>query len=285
MRYLAWDPQAGIGGEPRRLLILPQDAAARGQLAVLMRLSRSSDHFCHVCDFHKTDDRWIVVMDWIAGIDLKSFLDEVRAGKRPRPGATVALMRMRGLVHGMARRHRRWGVCHGDIKPANLIVANDSGRFILIDYGTAWLAERTLKRQSGDGYHPAYAAPEQQSGRGVHFSADQFSLGVILYELLTLQLPYRVGGKAAVARIDQLIPPSQLSHERSLIPRRIWDQIDELTCRSVAIDPRDRFPSLQAWTGALDGVCADITRPRMLSPANERLTRVVCWLGERLGGR
>jgi serine/threonine-protein kinase len=281
MRYLAWDGQAAFGGQARRLLILPRDAASRQQLAVLRRLSRSSDHYHHVLDFRALGDRWVVVMDWIAGIDLKQFLDLAREGNKPRPGATVVLMRMRGLVHAMARTHRRFRVCHGDIKPSNLLVANDSGRFVLIDFGSAWLAERSAAREPGDGQLPAYAAPELQSGGPAHVLSEQFSLGVVLYELLTLQLPYGVGGKAARAKIDALVPPSQLSPERHDIPGTIWRQIDELACRSVALEPRERFASLQDMATAFDAVCADITRPKMLSPMNERLTRVVAWLGDR----
>lgn len=68
---------------------------------------------------------------------------------------------------------------------------------MLVDFGSAWPIERTARRELGDGFHASYAAPELQGATGViDGRADQFSASVVLYEMLTGQLPYQWGGKA-----------------------------------------------------------------------------------------
>ncbi|MFM9963585.1 MAG: protein kinase domain-containing protein [Planctomycetaceae bacterium] len=287
-RFLAFDPHAGPAGSLRRLLVLPDDEGSRQQLSVLQRMAQSSDHFAKVLDFEQQRDGWIVVLDWVAGIDLKTFLTEVRSGQRPRPGTVIAVQRMRGLAHALAKMHRKFRVVHGDLKPENLIVANDSGRFVLIDYGSAWTAERTRQRSDGDGSHPAYAAPERHLGRVADYRSDQFSLGVLLFELLTLRLPYAdLGGKAGRPEfIEQAQaawqPPSELSHERDAIPRLLWDGIDRVLRHCLSLTPDDRYATTADWLAAFDELCLDIQRPpQELSPLNDALTGVVSWFAKR----
>jgi len=92
----------------------------------------------------------------------------------------------------------------------------------LIDFGSAW----TTRRTEGDGHHRCYAAPELQIGSTrVTLASDQFSVSVLLFELLTLQLPYGgLGGKAGRPEFlprtaDTLVPPSQISPSCEQLPR------------------------------------------------------------------
>ena len=97
---------------------------------------------------------------------------------------------LKGVAHALRHLHHRKNIIHGDVKPANLILTKRTS-LVLIDYGSAWPGERTTQRGGGDGFSPAYAAPELVRGNAaVDWRADQFSVGVILYELLTGKLPF-----------------------------------------------------------------------------------------------
>ena len=109
-------------------------------------------------------------------------------------------------------------VNHGDIQPANVIVTSHSSRLQLIDFGSAWTSDWTTRRTEGDGHHRCYAAPELQAGSiPVTLAGDQFSVSVLLFELLTQQLPYGgLGGKASRPEFiahaaDTSVSPNQFS--------------------------------------------------------------------------
>src|SRR5262249_11493222 len=112
-------------------------------------------------------------------------------------------------------------------------------------------------RAAGDGLTPVYAAPEQlRSEAAVDWRADQFAIGVVLFELLTLAIPYEgLGGRVAVAAggegID-LIPPSRLSRNPTQLPTRPWAPLDRLVARMLARDAGERFASGAALLSALE---------------------------------
>jgi serine/threonine protein kinase len=186
------------------------------------------------------------------------------------------------LAHGLKVLHDRAQVVHGDIKPDNVVVSSDSGRFVFIDFGSAWKVEQTVLRNPGDGVSAVYSAPELQSAaRFADFRADHFSLSVILYELLTFEIPYgQLGGKAGRADLahPRLKPPSDLKSDRSRLPTVVWNAIDRLLLRSLALDPDRRYPTPEAWLDEFDSIDLDIRRPPTLTPLNDRLTRIVSWL-------
>lgn len=289
-RYLAYDPYAGPRGQPVAILILPPSRAARQHLEVLQKLSESSDAFPTLLDYDPQDKRSVVVLKWIDGPTLEEYLHAMQEGAKPRISASVAFQRVRWLAHGLRRRHAGQQIVHGDIKPANLIVTRDPGRFVLIDFGSAWDIANTVGRAEGDGISPLYAAPELQTAEAyVNFRCDQFSLSVVLYQLLTFQIPYNhLGGKAGrpesmAGEAPRLRPPSELSPDRQRLPTVVWQGIDRVVMRGLALDPNDRYPTPEAWLDDLDKVQLDFQRPPTLSPLNDRLTRVVSWLANRLG--
>src|SRR5690606_24998599 len=150
--------------------------------------------------------------------------------------------------------HHKLQIGHGDIQPSNIVVTNHVSRLMLVDFGSAWTTQQAAFRDEGDGYHRAYAAPELQTiGGVVGFAADQFSTSVILYELLTMQLPYGgLGGKAGRPEfIDQtagaLIPPSRLSLACGQLPRSLARLLDRVVLRGLALNPEDRYPDRHAW--------------------------------------
>ena len=137
-RYLVFDPHAGPGGDLRGLLMAPATRAAKQHLRILKRLSTGNTNLPLVLDYHSVNDQLMVVTTWVRGPDLETYLDQVRAGGKPRPSANEAFRLFRGLAHGLSQLHRRHGIVHGDIKPANLILASGPVRLVMIDYGSAW---------------------------------------------------------------------------------------------------------------------------------------------------
>ncbi|MFK7818496.1 MAG: protein kinase, partial [Planctomycetaceae bacterium] len=111
---------------------------------------------------------------------------------------------------------------------------------------------QAANKESGDGYRTGYAAPEVVDDRAPNELSDQFSVGVILFEMLTGQLPYdRLGGNAGRIphgeRKRLWTPPSELAPLGNGLPRRLWKQIDWFTQKNLALDSNDRFVSRSDW--------------------------------------
>jgi serine/threonine protein kinase len=284
-RYLAFDTFGGPKGRAVALMVLPRSPSSRQHLGVLQRVSESSGSFATILDYESTREHSLVVLQWIRGPSLRRYLSDMKSGATPRISPVVAFQRIRMLAHALRMFHNRQQLVHGDIKPENLIVAPDSGRLVLIDFGSGWAVEHACRRDPGDGISPAYAAPELQCGAASpDFRADIFSVSAILYELLTIQLPYdNLGGKAGrPALVKQmrrfLDRPSQHSPFREQLPSVIWQGIDRVVMRGLALDPEERYPTPEAWLNELDAVDLDIKRPQTLSPLNAHLTRLVAWV-------
>lgn len=288
-RYMAVDPDAGLRGEPRVVLVLPHNRATRRHVEILNTLSSKNDHLPTIVDYVRRRGELLVVLNWIHGLDLGKFLKQVRDGKQRHPSPAHAIRLVSRLAHALAQLHRRPGWTHGDIRPANLILTFDPSRLVAIDYGSAWGAPQTVHRPEGDGISRAYSAPElQTAGQGVESSCDQFSVSAVLYELLTLKVPYDgLGGQAgrpnyARQMKDRLVPPSQLSHDRVRLPRAIWKEIDRVVQRGLSLTPDERYPTSGAWVDDLQQLYTMTNLKPRLSPFNARLTRVVSWVAGRL---
>jgi serine/threonine protein kinase len=127
------------------------------------------------------------------------------------------------------------GLCHRDLKPANVMMRQD-GRIVLIDFGLAKHLDNASVTSAGEVRgSPYYISPEQAEGAPVDPRSDLYSLGVILYEMLTGQRPFRGSTIIAIIQSHRNDPIPVLPPELSNFQRLI----DAL----LAKDPRDRFPS------------------------------------------
>jgi len=182
-----------------------------------------------------------LVMEYVPGKTLQQVLSE-STGPMPVPRACAWISDLAGALH---RAHRS-GVIHGDIKPANILVTDD-GKVKLGDFGIARFATQV----SGSGRMmgtPAYLSPEQILGEPQNTRSDMFSLGIVLYQMVTGVAPFDGSSVSAVcAQILQAepVPPSQRNPAVS-------PELDRIILRCLAKTSADRYPSAEAFATSLD---------------------------------
>ena len=259
--FQVYDPGART---MRALHILPESPGALEHIRTLQRLTQGDNEIIQIIEVRRFDGQVGVVLPWIDGFNLRSVLLGIREKKNRRIAAPEAVRLVKGVAHGLAHLHRHKQIVHGDIKPANLLLTKRTS-LVLIDFGNAWPIEKTMARHDGDGVSPGYASPEQMRGdKVIDRRTDQFSLGVVLYELLTGQLPFDGhGGKVgllpgAVQSKVTLMPASQISPDSDKLSQRIWATIDALLLQSLAIDPDARFETTHAWLDAWSKVMGEL---------------------------
>ena len=150
------------------------------------------------------------------------------------------------VAHALDYAHRQ-GVVHRDVKPANIMVDNEGWTY-LTDFGIAKVLDTTSELTAGAIGTPAYMAPEQSLGQPVDGRADIYALGVILYELVTGQVPFKADTPMAVAlaHIHEPLPPP-----RSVDPS-VPESFERVILKALAKDPDDRYQAAAAFDEALD---------------------------------
>jgi serine/threonine protein kinase len=282
--FRVFDRHAGINGDYRVLYRIPYSRLTRDRIETLRRLSgpTANRNFPYISDCVRQGDELIVVMSWVWGRNLRELLAEVRASKCPRPSVTEIVRLIRGLAHGLSHYHRRAQVVHGDVGPANIVVTSGTKNLVLVDFGSAWPVEQSATKEAGDGITPPYTAPERIARHALEdFRADQFSLSVVAYELLTLEIPYDgAGGRAGLPNLSEsfaesFVPPSRLIADQDRLPERSLELVDELFRISLALHPDGRFLTRAEWLGAWDGLHRALQKGDRLSSFEQR---VLHWL-------
>lgn len=150
---------------------------------------------------------------------------------------------------GRALRHAHGrGIVHRDVKPANLMREN-AGRIFVTDFGIAKREEFHGLTASGAVFGtPAYMSPEQYNGVPASPASDQYSLGVVAFELLTGRLPF-VGGSITEVMAGHLcdLPPDIRTMRGD-----VTDRMAEAVARMLAKDPRDRFKDVREAASAME---------------------------------
>ena len=186
-----------------------------------------------VYDIGKTETECYMAMEYIEGAELRSLL---LPGK-PLPVAR-ALSIAAQVAEGLAYAHER-GVVHRDIKPANIMVP-DSGAVKITDFGIARMRTSSVQTQTGMMMgSPKYMSPEQVIGKRADHRADIFSLGVILYEMLTGAAPFTGESVNAVMyQIVNFVPPAP-----SAVNPAAPAALDAIVARMLAKSLDERYHS------------------------------------------
>jgi len=176
-------------------------------------------------------------------------LSELRNGLSISEAVAIADQILRGLAHA-----HRMGVIHRDLKPDNIMVIDRGGerRIKILDFGLAKIgeAEGVALTQAGSVFGtPRYMAPEQASGEEIDPRADQYAVGVILYELLTGRAPFEGENVRQVLAGHLLDPPPPL--RLPAIPGVNVAAIEAVILRALAKSPAERFESADAMRLAL----------------------------------
>jgi serine/threonine-protein kinase len=201
-----------------------------------------------VIDRGEFGKRQFIVFEHIPGENLKEVVE--REGQLP---VAQALALTHQIARGLAFAHQH-GVVHRDVKPQNVLL-DESGTAKVTDFGIARSLDPGEElTQTGTLLGTSdYIAPEQASGEPIDARSDQYSLGVLLYELLTGAVPYPADSFMAVAMRHLRDPVPSVRERRRDVP----DRVDKIVVRAMAKSPADRFPSIEAMMGAIEGALAD----------------------------
>lgn len=287
-RTLAFDSHAGPKGDLRLLHELPKNRATRQHVTVLSRLNRLHSTLPVLLEHQVESDRIVLVTKWVRGFSLREYLSCCRDGKRPWPSPAVAISLFRKLAHGISQLHDRVNVVHGDIQPGNVILADAPRELVLIDFGSAWLEASASSREEGDGSQNFYAAPELRvSGATASERSDQFSLLVMLYEMLTGELPFEgLGGKAGSPEYQNQFPADNrlgdipFRGEREM-PARIKRLLADLFRRGLAFDPEMRFRSSREFRDSFDQIDLEFRSGTALHGINRLVADAISWITGR----
>ena len=185
-----------------------------------------------IYDFGDVDGHPYIAMEFVEGQDLAELI------AHQVPLSVVDKLELAiGVLQGLAYAHKR-GIVHRDIKPANIRV-DDEGKARIMDFGVAHLASSNMTKSGVMLGTPSYMAPEQIVGGKVGPQTDVFSVGAVLYELLTGTRPFDGGTLQAVMYRVLSENPASLS---SVVPG-LPAKLNEVVMRALAKDAENRYSS------------------------------------------
>jgi len=201
----------------------------------------SHQNIVSIYDRGSADGSYFIVMEYVEGRTLKELL--VTRGPCPVP---IAISYARQILAALRYAHRN-GIIHRDIKPHNVIVDRE-GRIQVADFGIARAGTSQMTEAGSIIGTAQYLSPEQARGAPVDESSDLYSTGVVLYELLTGQVPF-TGETAVEIAMKHL---SQVPAPPSTIRPEIPHDLDLVVLRALAKDPADRYRSAAEMDRDLD---------------------------------
>ncbi|ATB35246.1 hypothetical protein CYFUS_000658 [Cystobacter fuscus] len=192
-----------------------------------VRLARriTHPHVARMHDLGTHEGQAFLTMEYVQGEDLRSRLARERTLSAPH-GARIAL----AVCEGLAAAHAA-GVVHRDLKPANVLLESE-GRVVLTDFGIARaLAREAASSTQGAIGTPLYMAPEQVAGEPVDARADLYAVGLLLYEMLTGQMPFGSDEPWAVA-MARLRQPAPDLRQHPGIPAPLAELVNHCLARA-----------------------------------------------------
>jgi serine/threonine protein kinase len=225
---------------------LTRDPEAKGRFIHEAQAASALDHpnICNIHDIGETDDgQLFIVMACYQGESLK---ERLQGGSL---GIDEALEIAGQVALGLSKAHEK-GIAHRDIKPANIMLTNDGGAKIL-DFGLAKLAGRARLTRTGTTVGTiAYMSPEQARGEEVDERTDVWSLGVVLYEMMTGRLPFESDYDQAMIYSILSEQPKPLRSVRPDVPA----ELEQVVTKAMQKDLRIRFQHMDEFLTELRAV-------------------------------
>lgn len=246
--------------------MLPELVSKEGMVARFKREAQtaaalSHPHIIQIFTVRETKQLCFFVMKFIEGRSLESVIGD--KGKVPLE-MTQTILGQVGSALDYAHRKK---VVHRDIKPANIMIDED-GWAIVTDFGIAKVQEAQNLTATGTAIGtPHYMSPEQFHNKAVTGASDQYSLGVVLYEMLSGKKPFDGGTYAEIITQHLFEAPPDITTIVPDLPPHVNDVVKKM----MAKDPNDRFPDLDTAIHALGAPPSkkegDAVRTQMISLA------------------
>jgi beta-lactam-binding protein with PASTA domain/predicted Ser/Thr protein kinase len=210
-----------------------------------------------VYDSGEYDGTPYIAMEFVDGRTLKQLVRE-NGPLAPALAADLTVQILRA-----ARFAHRRGVIHRDFKPQNVIV-DDEGRAKVTDFGIARAGASDMTQTGSIMGTAQYLSPEQAQGHAVNARSDLYSIGIILYELLTGRVPFDAESAVTVAlkQVSETpIPPRRLNPA-------VTPELEAIVLHALAKDPADRFADADEFIAALEAAASRIPSPAVIAAAD-----------------
>jgi eukaryotic-like serine/threonine-protein kinase len=255
--YLAEDQELG-----RRVAIKILNDRHAGDEQFVERFRReaknaaalSHPNIVSIYDRGEAEGTYYIAMEYLEGRSLK----ELIVSRGPAP-VTVSVEYARQILQALRFAHRH-GIVHRDIKPHNVLV-DAEGRVKVTDFGIARAGTSQMTEAGSIVGTAQYLSPEQARGTAVDQRSDVYSLGIVLYELLTGTVPFGGDTPVEIAMKHLSAVPEPPSTRRPEIPR----DLDLIVMRALAKDPADRYQNAEEMDADLER----FARGAAVSPATE----------------
>jgi len=243
-------------------LAIEKSAADRFQHEARIAASLEHPHIAPIHRFGIAPGFLWYTMKYINGRSLAETLKEVG---RLDMYSVLSLTEQAAGALEYAHRH---GIVHRDMKPANVMLDGNNWAYVC-DFGVAKAQNTKLTQTGGTLGTPAYMSPEQLYGRPLDGRSDQYSLAVVLFELLAGQHPFPAGSVADIVQMHVTAPPPLLSEIRPDLPERLVQGV----ARAMSKDPADRFDSVITFLTAIGGRRPpQAPQPRLSVPVSDAVT-------------
>jgi serine/threonine protein kinase/tetratricopeptide (TPR) repeat protein len=212
----------------------------RNELKAARQISHKN--VCRMFDLNKEKGHYYITMEYVSGEDLKSMI-QMTGGLTAGTAVSIA----KQICDGLSEAHSL-GIVHRDLKPNNIMI-DKGGNARIMDFGIA----RTLKGKAitGSGVMigtPEYMSPEQVEGKDVDLRSDIYSLGIILYEMVTGGVPFEGSSPFTIGikqKSEKPTPPAKINP-------RISEDLNRLILRCLEKDKEKRFQNAGEVRSALD---------------------------------
>jgi len=250
--YRAIDPELGRTVAVKTIALSGSEQEQEVHQARFRQEARAAGGVSHpsivtIYDVGREGDLAFIAMECIEGRELRDLIHEGTIA--PARALEIAAL----VAEGLAYAHER-GVIHRDVKPGNIMVLPD-GRVKIMDFGIARLQEAELKTQSGVLLgSPQYMSPEQVAGHALDGRADVFSLGVVLYEMLTGTKPFDASDLTQLLFWVVNLPHKPPSERNPALP----PVIDYIVARALKKDAAERYATAAEFAADLRESIAEV---------------------------